>query len=98
MSPMPSLRRPFALDDRQRWLLDLGPVGDGTAAKKQMSNIEHSEQGTNLDPSLTSSAERLRSSSASLRHIVLFTDGFTDTNKLRALATPAVWCYVRLLM
>ena len=79
----------LALDDRQRWLLDLGPVGDGTAAKKQMSNIEHSEQGTNLDPSLTSSAERLRSSSASLRHIVLFTDGFTDTNKLRALATQA---------
>jgi Mg-chelatase subunit ChlD len=79
----------LALDDRQRWLLDLGPVGDGTKAKKQMNDITHSEQLTNLDPSLTMSAERLRNSDASLRHIVLFTDGFTDTTKLRALAAQA---------
>lgn len=79
----------LALDDRQRWLLELGPVGDGSDARKQMGGIEHSEGSTNLDPSLTMSAERLRQSSASLRHIVLFTDGFTDQSKLSALAVQA---------
>lgn len=79
----------LALDDRQRWLFDLSPVGDGAQARRQMSDLEHSERSTNLEPSLEESAERLRASSASLRHIVLFTDGFTGTNKLDALARQA---------
>lgn len=78
-----------ALDDRARWLMDLAPVGDGSEARQRLAGIEHGERATNLAPGLTESAEQLRESDASLRHIVLFTDGFEDHGRLAALAAEA---------
>lgn len=79
----------LALDDQHRWVLDLGPVGDGSEARRQLNDIDHGEGATDLEPGLSVSAERLRESDASLRHIVLFTDGFEDTARLAALAREA---------
>ncbi len=79
----------IALDDRARWLMDLAPVGDGSAARDRLAAIDHGAGPTNLAPGLTESAKRLRESDASLRHIVLFTDGFEDQQRLAALASEA---------
>ncbi len=45
--------------------------------------------GTDVSDSLATAAEALRSSKASLRHIILFSDGFTDTGDLESLAADA---------
>lgn len=79
----------LALDDQHRWIRDLGPVGNGSEARDELGSIKQSKGGTNLEPGLSVSAERLRESDASLRHIVLFTDGFEDTNTLARLAGEA---------
>ena len=79
----------IALDDRARWLMDLAPVGDGSAARRGLARIDHGERATNLAPGLSESAEQLRESDATLRHIVLFTDGFEDQTRLAALADEA---------
>lgn len=83
----------LALDDSHRWLLDLAPLGDGADARRQLDGVKRSgddwEAGTNLSPSLSASAERLRGSDASLRHIVLFTDGFEEPQVLADLAAEA---------
>ncbi|HTO01447.1 MAG TPA: VWA domain-containing protein, partial [Microthrixaceae bacterium] len=79
----------LALDDNYRWVRDVSPVGDGRKASKEIGKLNSTEGGTNLMPGLTQSAERLKKSDASIRHIVLFTDGFEDTNELGALAFEA---------
>ena len=79
----------LALDEKARWLMDLAPVGDGDTARTRLAEIDHGDGATNLAPGLTESAARLRESDASLRHIVLFTDGFEDERRLAALADEA---------
>lgn len=79
----------LALDDRFRWVRKLAPLGDGSAAKREVSSIKRTDQGTNLEPGLFQSAKQLRQSDATIRHIVLFTDGFTPTEALQRLAEDA---------
>ncbi len=79
----------LALDDNYRWVRDVSPVGDGSDAGRKIGKLDSTEGGTNLLPGLTESAERLKESDASIRHIVLFTDGFEDTGELGALANEA---------
>lgn len=83
----------LALDSSHRWLVDLGPLGDGSAARKGLAGVRPSPQGfdgsTRLEVSLSASAARLRRSDAGLRHIVLFTDGFEDPDTLERLAEEA---------
>lgn len=79
----------LALDDNFRWVRDVSPVGDGSDAGEKIGKLDSTEGGTNLLPGLTESAERLKKSDASIRHIVLFTDGFEETSQLGALADEA---------
>ena len=79
----------LALDDSYRWVRDVSPVGDGRDASRKIAKLDTTEGGTNLLPGLTRSAEGLRKSDASIRHIVLFTDGFEDVAELGGLATEA---------
>ena len=66
-----------AFDDRSRWVIELQEnpsqqtVDDGLATLRPAG-------GTQLRVSLVKAAEALRDSDAAIKHIVLFTDGFTE--------------------
>ncbi|MCB1257467.1 MAG: VWA domain-containing protein [Microthrixaceae bacterium] len=79
----------LALDDRFRWIRDLSPVGNGSKAKREMGEIKNTDRSTNLEPGFSESAKKLRESDASIRHIILFTDGFAETSSLNRLKSEA---------
>ncbi len=79
----------IALDDQYRWVMDVAPVGDGNKARTAIGKLKNRDRSTNLLPGLTESAKQLRDTNATIRHIVLFTDGFEDQARLSQLATEA---------
>jgi len=78
----------IAFDDRARWVIDLQQNPADDLVDRGLSSLQPSG-GTDLRDSLTKSAEALRASEASIKHIVLFTDGFTDPFAMEGVAEQA---------
>lgn len=72
-----------------RWFADVQPVGDGAAQRRGLGKVDAGDSSTNLEASLSESARQLRESDATVRHIVLLTDGFVDPAQLTRLAEQA---------
>jgi Mg-chelatase subunit ChlD len=79
----------LAVDTSDRWLIDLQKLPSEEVVTSGLRKITPTENGTNLRTSLETSAKALRDSSAALKHIILFTDGFTDPANLEGLAEVA---------
>ena len=79
----------LALDDRNRWLLDVSLVGSGATARRRMGGIEQTGRATSLGTSLQAAAAQLDKAQGTVRHVVLFTDGFTSGEALTGLTAQA---------
>jgi len=78
----------LAFDATTRWLLDLQAVPGTDAIDAALGRLTP-EGGTFIEDVLATSAAALRESSASLKHVVVFSDGFTDPGDIEAMATEA---------
>lgn len=79
----------LAVDTSDRWVIDLQQLPAADVVTSGLRKITPTENGTDLATSLETSAAALRESSAALKHIILFTDGFTDPANLEGLAESA---------
>lgn len=79
----------LAVDTSDRWLIDLQQLPAEEVVTSGLRKITPTGNGTDLSSSLETSAKALRQSSAALKHIILFTDGFTDPANLVGLAEAA---------
>src|SRR5690606_30300494 len=78
----------LAWSHQSTWVLDLQPVPSDDVIDEGLAKLRP-EGGTDLLHSLDRAAEALRDSKASLKHIILFTDGFTSTNNFDVVADQA---------
>lgn len=78
----------LAFNTNYEWLIDLQQLPAEDVVNDGLGRLVP-EGGTDLSRSLTLSAERLRESHASLKHIILFTDGFTSEAVLDDLVDEA---------
>ncbi len=78
----------LAFDDRARWVIDLQQNPSDDLVDRGLTSLRPAG-GTQLRESLTKSAEALRASDASIKHIVLFTDGFTEPFAMDGVAEQA---------
>ena len=79
----------LAVDTRERWLIDLQQLPAQDVVNSGLRKLVPSGDTTDLSRSLSTSAEALRDSNAALKHIILFTDGFTDPGELAGLEDDA---------
>lgn len=79
----------LAIDSSERWLIDLQQVPAEEVVTSGLRKLVPSGNGTDLSRSLRTSAEALRESDAALKHIILFTDGFTEPAELTGLESDA---------
>ena len=79
----------LAVDTRERWLIDLQQIPAEDVVTSGLRKLVPSGDATDLSRSLSTSAEALRSSNAALKHVILFTDGFTDPAELEGLEADA---------
>ncbi|MEQ1788446.1 MAG: VWA domain-containing protein, partial [Acidimicrobiales bacterium] len=79
----------LAVDTSDRWLIDLQQLPAAEVVTSGLRKLTPTDNGTNLATSLETSAAALRESSAALKHIILFTDGFTDPANLVGLTETA---------
>lgn len=77
-----------AFDDRARWVIDLQADPSDDLVRRGLNSLRPAG-GTDLSDSLRVSAEQLRASDASIKHIVLFTDGFTEPTDMADLTNQA---------
>jgi Mg-chelatase subunit ChlD len=82
----------LSMNNGEQWVIDLQQVPDDEVVSDGLAQL-HPSGGTNLSRSLSASAEKLRASKASLKHIILFTDGFTSQQQLATLETEAKALY-----
>lgn len=78
----------LAVDTQERWLIDLQQLPSDDVIDSGLAEATPSGN-TNLANTLPTAADALRSSNAALKHIILFTDGFTSQNSLRQMQTQA---------
>jgi Mg-chelatase subunit ChlD/uncharacterized membrane protein len=78
----------LAFSTEHRWIIPLQELPAADVVTKGLSGMTPAG-GTNLSTTLTTAAEALRKSKASLKHIILFTDGFTNPGVLNGLADQA---------
>jgi hypothetical protein len=78
----------LAFSSEHRWIIPLQELPAADVVTKGLSSLTPAG-GTNLSTTLTTAAEALRKSKASLKHIILFTDGFTNPAVLNGLADQA---------
>ena len=78
----------LAFNTEQRWILDLQQLPSEQVVREGLGRLRPAG-GTFLKDSLQTSAEALRASDASLKHIILFTDGFTAEDALTDLVDQA---------
>ena len=76
----------LAFDTRSRWAIPLGQVPSEEVVTAGLESLRP-RGGTNIPQALKAAVRELRSSKASLKHIVMFTDGFTE----RRLGDVAAW-------
>lgn len=79
----------LAVDTSERWVLDLQQLPAEEVVTSGLRKLNPTGEGTDLSESLATAAEALRESKQSLKHIILFTDGFTDPSALVGLADEA---------
>lgn len=79
----------LAVDTRERWLIDLQQVPAEDVVTSGLRKLVPSGDSTDLSRSLKVSADALRESSAALKHVILFTDGFTEPQQLAGLEDDA---------
>lgn len=65
-------------DTAARWAINTAPVGDASAVGGPLSGIQGGG-GTNIYGGLAEAIEGLKSSKASLKHVILLTDGWSET-------------------
>jgi Mg-chelatase subunit ChlD len=78
----------LSINSSENWVIDLQQLPSSDVVKDGLNQL-HPSGGTDLNSALKDSADKLRSSKASLKHIILFTDGFTSTAVLDELAKQA---------
>ncbi len=78
----------LAFDSEHEWVIPLGQVPSEDVILDGLDQLRPSG-GTDISKSLTEAAAALRASSASLKHIILFSDGFTAVDDMQALARQA---------
>jgi Mg-chelatase subunit ChlD len=79
----------LAVDTDERWVIDLQEVPAEQVVTEGLRSLHPTGEGTDLTRSLTEAAQALRQSDAALKHVILFTDGFTDPAALASLAVEA---------
>lgn len=79
----------LAVNTSERWAIDLQQLPPEDVVTSGLRTLVPSENGTDLSRTLSTAAEALRASEASLKHIILFTDGFTATENLLGMADEA---------
>lgn len=79
----------LAVDTRERWIIDLQQLPAEEVVTSGLRKLVPSGDTTDLTRSLEVSAEALRRSDAALKHIILFTDGFTEPGQLAGLEADA---------
>jgi Mg-chelatase subunit ChlD len=82
----------LAFNTSHEWLIDLQQLPPEDVVREGLGAIRPGG-GTNLSQSLSTAAEQLRLSQANLKHIILFTDGFTDPDVFEDLAEEAAALY-----
>ncbi len=78
----------LAFNSRENWVIDLQQVPAADVVSGELATLQPSG-GTDISQTLMTAAEALRTSNASLKHIILFTDGFTEGNTIDGLAEEA---------
>ncbi len=77
-----------SFDDSDRWVIDLQSSPAVDTVNDALGSL-FPEGGTNIRTTLQTSAEQLRDSSAALKHIILFSDGFTEPGDIALVAQDA---------
>jgi Mg-chelatase subunit ChlD/uncharacterized membrane protein len=78
----------LAFNTEERWVIDLQRLPSEEVVTNGLRSL-HPGGGTDVRGSLATAAAALKASKASLKHIILFTDGFTSTDALDGLADEA---------
>lgn len=78
----------LAFNDDQKMVLPLQTVPDDDVVQGHLDDVEASG-ATDVNAGLRRAARELRDAKAKLKHIILFTDGFTEPGSLGALAEQA---------
>lgn len=78
----------LAFDVDERWVIDLQKLPAQDVVNQGLAGI-NPRGDTNPSGTLEAAAQALRASSASLKHIILFTDGFTSQELLEKLRNDA---------
>lgn len=78
----------LAFDTQNRWVVDLQALPEPQVVADGLGSL-FPNGGTDLRGTLETAAEALRESNASLKHIILFSDGFTESNSMQELADLA---------
>jgi hypothetical protein len=78
----------LAFDVEDKWILDLQKLPAEEVVTEGLSTL-NPDGGTNPSESLETAAGALRESNAALKHVILFTDGFTSEAILEDLAVDA---------
>jgi Mg-chelatase subunit ChlD len=68
----------LAVDTNEEWVLDLQQLPAQDVVTSGLRELQPTGTGTDLSRALTTAAEQLRESHTSLKHIILFTDGFVN--------------------
>jgi len=78
----------LAFNSREQWVIDLQKLPSEDVVNAGLAGLFPSG-GTNAKTSLSTAAAALRESNASLKHIIFFSDGFTNLGDLATLAEEA---------
>ena len=78
----------LAFNSTDQWIIDLQRLPSEEVVNSGLNRL-HPSGGTNVSTSLSTAAEALRKSRASLKHIIFFSDGFTAPGALDGLAADA---------
>src|SRR5205085_1972995 len=78
----------LAFNTQHRWIIDLQKLPAESVIRSGLAGLTP-EGNTDLSTPLLDAGEKLRQAKANLKHIILFTDGFTSTGSLAGLEGQA---------